>query len=88
VTNGIAPNQGASLEQELATARALRQLPCPRERRLIRQRARASQGAIALALGISRPLFSMVERGKRLPGARWAGAYVDILERLAQAARK
>lgn len=69
----------------LDRARALGQLPAPRQRRLIRESAGASQRDLADALGVHVMTLNRWERGQVRPRAQHVVAYADILRRLEHA---
>ena len=70
----------------LDRARALSQLPAPRQRRLIRERAGASQRELADALAVHVMTLNRWERGTVLPRGRHVVGYAEILQRLKDAA--
>ena len=75
------PEPGA-LDAALAERRALRRLPPPRSRRLIRQRAGLRQIDLARELGVSRIAVLRWEAGDRRPKGATSDRYAAILDRL------
>ncbi len=73
-----------SLVQLLERKTAIRRLPDPEVRRLLRIRAGITQAELAAALDVSRPAVCRWERGQRSPTGERLEAYLEALERLAR----
>jgi DNA-binding transcriptional regulator YiaG len=73
-------------DELLERVRAASQLPTPRERRAIRERANVSQRELAGALGVSVMALNRWERGITRPRGRHAAAYAALLGQLEKAA--
>ncbi len=80
--NTIATPTGKAL---LERARAIAQLPAPRQRRLIREQAGCSQREIAAALGVHTMTVNRWERDMVRPRGSGAIRYIDLLRQLEQA---
>lgn len=63
----------------LKEVKARRAMPCPADRRRIRERAGVSQRAIGELIGTSGQAVANYEGGRRLPRGRTLIRYVDIL---------
>jgi DNA-binding transcriptional regulator YiaG len=68
------------IETALERARLRRRLPDYRDRRIIRERARVTQVALARAVGVARPTVSRWETGSREPADEHLGAYIRMLD--------
>jgi DNA-binding transcriptional regulator YiaG len=73
-------------DELLARAKAVTRLPAPSRRRIIRERAGATQAELAAALGVSKQALERWERGDAKPRGQHAAAYALLLERLEAAA--
>jgi len=71
------------LDSLLARGRTRRRLPEPAVRRLLRERARLSQGDLAEVMGVDRATVSRWETGVRTPAGNTLTTYVELLDRLA-----